>query len=184
MKKRLRITIIILLIILVVENFYILNQRMWKLKDATGTTQAYIGGVVSEIEDLQSLLNQNSKPKDIIDCSQNIRMNLHDVRNLLAHTKDFVDNRISTADNYFRTNESIIGDIISDGKVSEKELEYILILKEEMINLRQSIIEEEDKKDFLTIDEFKAVFGEIGDYNENDKNKEQNLWNRYISIIK
>ena len=170
MKKRLRITIIILLSILVAENIYIMNQRMWKLKDATGTTQAYIGGVVSEINKLQNLLKNNSSQADIIDCVQNIKMNLHDVRNLLSHTKDFVDNNISTADNYFRTNEEIIGDIIKDGKVNDKELNYIDMLKNE------------GKKAFLTIDEFKHVFGEIGDYNENDKNKEQNLWNRYIYI--
>ena len=182
MKKRLRITIIILLSILVAENIYIMNQRMWKLKDATGTTQAYIGGVVSEINKLQNLLKNNSSQADIIDCVQNIKMNLHDVRNLLSHTRDFVDNNISTADNYFRTNEEIIGDIIKDGKVSDKELNYIDMLKNEMISLRQSIIKNEGKKAFLTIDEFKHVFGEIGDYNENDKNKEQNLWNRYIDI--
>ena len=85
MKKRLRITIIILLSILVAENIYIMNQRMWKLKDATGTTQAYIGGVVSEINKLQNLLKNNSSQADIIDCVQNIKMNLHDVRNLLSH---------------------------------------------------------------------------------------------------
>ena len=67
-------------------------------------------------------------------------------------------------------------------KANDKELNYIDMLKNEMISLRQSIIKNEGKKAFLTIDEFKHVFGEIGDYNENDKNKEQNLWNRYIYI--
>lgn len=183
MKKRLRIIISILLIILVAQNIYLINQRMWKLKDATGTTQAYIGGVISEIDKLQNLVSKDSNNEVVIKTVQNIKMNLHDVRNLLGHTKDFVDSEISTADNYFRTNEEIISDIIKDNKINDKELKYIKVLREEMIELRQSIISNEGKKDFLTVSEFKRVFGEIGDYSENNKNEENTLWNKYKHII-
>lgn len=182
MKKRLRIIISILLIILVAQNIYLLNKRMWKLKDATGTAQAYIGGVISEVDKLQMLIYNNYESKVIIKSAQNIRMNLHDVRNLLGHTKDFVDNKIVTADDYFRTNEKIIEDIIKDNKVDNKEIIYIKQLKEDMVELRGSINKYESKKDFLTVDEFKKVFREIGDYSESEENESNNIWNEYKKI--
>lgn len=184
MKKRLRIIIIVLSIILVVQNIYLVNQRMWKLKDATGTTQAYIGGVVSEINKLQKLISKRSNNKLIIESTQNIKMNLHDVRNLLAHTKDFVDRNISTADDYFRANEEIIYDIIKDGEVSSSEMKYIKMLKEEMIDLRNSISDYKDNRDFLTVNEFKKVFEGIGDYSDGKVNQQNYLLEKYKEITK
>lgn len=184
MKKRLRITIIVLLIILVAQNIYLLNKRMWKLKDATQTTKAYIGGVVSEVDKLNRLLENKSDNKLILKSVQNIKMNLHDVRNVLAHTKDFVDNKIFTADDYFRANEKIMEDIIKDYEVDNKELIYINVLKEEMISVRNSINNQGDKKDFLTVEEFKKVFQEIGDYSVSEKNEQDNIWNKYKDITK